>query len=139
MSYNHLQTKVLTNVANRGYLDGWTIEQFLLRQLVKLVEEVCELYLSVQWNNTSIQHRRLRELVTVTREQARLVFDDKSLWTKRDIEPVELAAIKSETADVVVVACCIAGAVRELTGEYFPLMQAAAEKSNGDIKRGVRQ
>lgn len=135
----YTQTKVLSNVANRGDFDGWSVEQFLLRQLVKLIKEVCELYLSVQWNDTSIQHRRLRELVTVTREQARLVFDDKSLWTNRDIEPQEIAAIKAETADIIVVTCCIAGMVRELTREFFPLMRAAVEKSNGDVKRGVRQ
>lgn len=135
MSYsNHDgQRTVYTNIGKRGYFDHWTLRQLFMRQLVKLLEETAEAFLSITW---PVQFTRLREYVLLVKDEARRVFDDKTFWVGVNSHiPVETIG---ELTDVQVVLCTAACAYEDEKQRTFHLIRSAANKSKADIERGVR-
>lgn len=130
------QGQVLANVTDRGYHDDWTPRQFLLRQFVKLVEEVCELFLAAPWP-LGPEFHRLRDLVAETGQQAKLVFDDGELWGQ-PVGKLNYRRLCGEMADCLVVLFSAAGTVGRIRRRRFDLIWAAMGKSEDDVQRGVR-
>jgi len=125
------QQKIAALIAKRGYRDGWTPEQFIARQVVKLQEELGELTGGVdvpQWSLYAMQ---------LAAQRARGAFDNEALWNY-DID-VNVNVMRSELADLVVVACVLAEALAEMSGQPFDVMAAALEKAQADVERGVRE
>lgn len=120
------QEIVAANVAARGYMAGWTTEQFVARQLAKLTEELSEALACMhdpgwhhEWTYDAHMAGRL----------AREDFDRKVLW---DTVTVDAYALRSELADMQVVLFAAAAALE------FDITQAAIDKSSADVPRGVR-
>lgn len=133
-SNNHKgQRTVYGNIGQRGYFDGWTLRQLFMRQLVKLLEEAAEAFLSINW---PAQFGRLREYTLLVKNEARRVFDDKAYWIGVN-EHIPAEAI-GEITDAQVVLCTAACAFEDESGRSFQLINSAVEKSKADIKRGVR-
>lgn len=132
------QRQVAESVAKRGYRDGWTAEQFLARQVCKLVEELAELTLTIAkvWPGGRL-YWPWQQIIDKAGLAARLSFDDPAEW--HDVAVMDLAALKSEAADMQVVLFNIAAAIGELEGgQPFDVVQAAVDKATRDEARGVR-
>lgn len=137
-SYSAKQRKIYSNVASRGYADGFTNEAFLCRQAVKLLEESCELFLAIPWRDKP-EFTRLRELVLNLQRKAKLIFDDKEAWEPLPVDPTTFDEAIGEGVDVQVVLSCLATAWEMLNAPLTAnLMVKAEQKSKGDIERGVR-
>jgi len=143
MNEKTAQDKVYTAVAERGYREGWSAEQFLARQLCKMVEEINEAQESVYHTDptydTRIHLDRTKEdrLMWAAR-YAKVKFDNKEHpgWYGIGIEDPQ--ALIDELADMQVVLFCAAAAAAELTGQPVDIVQLAVDKATADIARGVR-
>lgn len=125
------QQAVAANVAQRGYRDGWTDEQFAARQVAKLIEEAAELAETV---HTYTIPRGLSRWWKSTMHEAgklsRTIFDgDVMFWDRISLDTNRA---KAELTDVVVAALTLAQALG------FDVCQAAVEKSAVDVARGKR-
>lgn len=128
--------EIFDNVGRRGYFNGWSMRQVFYRQLVKLLEEACEAFLSVP--NWPTQFNSLRYLVLCVLSEARMVFDDKTYFYDTEMPP-DYATFE-ELADVqVVLAAASISACRGVGHVDIDIVQKAFEKSASDIKRGVRR
>lgn len=143
MDTHTAQTKVAEAIKLRGYRKGWTPVQFLVRQVVKLQEELSELA-SLVTENASVYGYETDFGFAVRRagQQARNLFDDTFSWyyarmtheTEQGVED-----LKAEAADCMVVLLNVAAAIEEITGDQFDLVQAALRKARIDVPRGVRK
>lgn len=122
------QQVVAANVAARGYRDGWTMEQFVARQIAKATEELNEAANHIVTSRVRA-HGWLTDL-SFAGEYAREAFDDKRRWLNVSIEHSD--ALCSELADLAVVLFTVAEALD------FDVIQAAIDKSSADVARGVR-
>ena len=126
------QEIVAANVAARGYRDGWTVDQFVARQLAKLQEELGEAIEHTDCNDEL--HNRLFILLsnnaTMAGERGKAAFDDKRCWDGVMIRGLD--ALRAELADMQVVLFAAAQALD------FDIVQAAVDKSSQDVARGVR-
>lgn len=120
------QEIVAANVAARGYMAGWTREQFIARQLAKMQEELGEAVQHVAGVKTII----FVPILGAAGDLARTVFNDKSDW--RDVMLIDPDALRAELADMLVVLFAAAQALE------FDVVQAAIDKSAVDVARGVR-
>jgi NTP pyrophosphatase (non-canonical NTP hydrolase) len=123
------QSEVYYAVKARGYLGGWTDEQIVARQIVKLIEELGEMVGSVDANGITSPHLAwilfdMAQLGT----RARAVFDNREGW---DVL-VNWTDLRHELADVAVPLAVAAETAR------LDLMRAAERKAMADVKRGVR-
>ena len=125
------QNEVYEAVVARGYREGWRVDLFLARQVVKLVEEVAEAGALVAW-----LPNYFRAEIRNAGASARWLFDSEEKWVDQDVPEPE--ALAKELADLQVVLFCAAAALGELTGEPFDVVQAAREKATADVARGVR-
>ena len=125
------QDDVYNAVWLRGYMDGWTDEQFLARQVVKLVEEVAESmahlltmpgYFGAEVRNAGAS--------------ARWLFDRNEAW--EDVALRDVDGLANELADLQVVLFCAAKALGKMTGTRFDVVEAAVVKAQADVGRGVR-
>lgn len=122
-----IQQQVYQAVKARGYVDGWTPEQFAARQVPKLAEELAELSETVQRAYSLDFILRLRLLG----EDARTNFDHVRGW--HSLTPViDRARACAELADIVVVALCMAEALG------VDVLSAALDKARADVGRGKR-
>lgn len=132
-----IQAEVSTAVAERGYHDGWTEEQFLARQLAKLLEELAEMAAHLHLD----PGQELRDILQEAGQLARALFDDPAVWrlsgTIHGARSVE--ELKNELADVQVVVYCMAESLVRLSGEPYDVVQAARMKGWADRERGVRK
>lgn len=135
----HWQEQVFDNTDKRGYLRGWTFQEFAQRQVVKLLEEVTELFLAFTWPKCQ-QFDRLRVMVQMLNEDARRVFNDKQLWmhTRPHEAEIEITVVFGEIADNGVVLANLLQSLNVLSKTKVRLERLALDKSNGDITRGVR-
>lgn len=131
------QRRIQANTVKRGYRDGWTAEQFLLRQLAILQEESAETFLTARWLLGSANIQTLYERVNDLWFWSKLVFKKQNEWHPAPYEWIDFAQMRAEMADVVVVLCNLAGAIEEITGEPVDLMQEALDKSAQDVERGT--
>lgn len=76
---------IYQNVKRRGYVTGWTPRQLLARQAVKLLEEVCELFLLFEW---PAEFGELVCMLRFVRWRAAKLFDDRTAW--RDTGGVDI-------------------------------------------------
>lgn len=131
------QETVYTAVVERGYREGWTAEQFVARQAVKLVEEVAEIAEAL-----ILPPAILGQILRVG-EDAGNVFDrvkDTRVW--EDATIVDMLALQKELADAQVVLFCAAEALNEVLNKHgeerFDVVAAAQAKAMADVTRGVR-
>lgn len=130
------QQRVFENVANkRGYLKGFTHEQYLVRNIAKLVEELAEFasYVKQRRHGHSAWKLNLFEAAKFAREQ----FDRPDEWESASVfgSPKEL---EQEMADMQVVLFNLAQAYSILFARDFNIVEAAEAKSREDIARGRR-
>ena len=129
------QQQVYNAVAERGYTEGWTDEQFVGRQVAKLLEEGAEVAECLR-----------RELVTTpffvilargAGLAAREAFDNNGeTWDTAHItDPDKMIG---ELADVLVVLFCAAEGLSRMTGRKFDIVELAKRKALADVERGVR-
>lgn len=121
-----LQALVAKAVADRGYRQGWTDEQYAARQICKAVEELSELSGAIQ---NPFQFDWMAYLEQAEFE-ARDCFDDKASW--EHIKGVKKGIVAIELPDVLIPLLVLA----ETLG--IDLEQAVREKVLGDVARGVR-
>jgi hypothetical protein len=124
---NATQRGIVEAVAARGYLEGYTLDQRIARQLVKLLEELCEALQCIQ-----VQHGHLAALMidaAAVGRHARAVFDVPSLF---DGVTVDVPVLLDELPDLFVPLAVLADAVG---ADGMALAQA---KAWADVPRGVR-
>ena len=125
------QSEIYYSIKARGYLGGWTDEQIVARQIVKLIEELGEATeaVSVQLDGAedSALFRLLSRMFDLGRD-ARAVFDTREGW---DVL-VNWTDLRHELADVAVPLAVAAETA------HIDLMRAAERKAMADVKRGVR-
>jgi len=121
------QDAVVDCVDKRGYRKGWTDEEFLARQLVKLLEELGELA------ECMILPQNARNLLVSAGKEAKALFDNEEIWagSKWRDEKSQLNAVK-EVADMQVVLFCAADAMQVDSSAQ------AASKAKKDVERGTR-
>lgn len=129
----NIQQTIAANVAARGYRDGWTLGQFVARQIAKATEELNEasshIVVANRYHPADDRHIWLNDL-SYAGEYAQDAFDDNRRWASVDI--TAHAELCSELADLAVVLFTAADALG------FDLAQAALDKSAADVTRGVR-
>lgn len=131
------QTRIYNNVADRGYTTGYDDQTFLLRQIIKAVEEAMELYLAVAW----LGGGRLAKLALraeVVRRDAGALFDDPVFWQEPRARLNDVQPVIDELADVTVTLACAFTALSRWQERYVDMMDEAVRKSRGDVERGVR-
>lgn len=122
------QRGIVAFVADRGYLNGYTLDQRIARQLVKQLEETCEALQAVDGYDP-----RLAELVERAHMlgiMARAIFDVPSLF---DNVTVDVPTLIEELPDMVVPLAVLADALA-----VPDMMAAGLDKAEADVKRGVR-
>ena len=124
------QQDVAELVAQRGYREGWTPEQFIARQVCKLAEEVGELAQHVDLP------RRLGPLIVSTGTIARWTFDQT--W-QDEVTSCAPHALMAALANVQVVVFCLAEDLARLTGEDYDVVERALVNVAGDTMRGKRR
>lgn len=125
------QNEVYEAVVARGYREGWRVDLFLARQVVKLVEEVAEAGALVAW-----LPNYFRAEIRNAGASARWLFDSEEKWVDQDVPEPE--ALAKELADLQIVLFCAASALSELMNQEINLVELAVEKATKDIERGVR-
>ena len=122
------QRDIVAAVANRGYLDGYDIDQRIARQLVKEFEELCEALQCIRSTDETLDVL----LYDVFRlgMYARAVFDVPSLF---DGVTVDVPTLLDELPDLVVPLAVLADAVG-----VPDMMDLAQAKAWADVARGVR-
>lgn len=123
--------RIYEAVKRRGYRKGYSAEEFVGRQAVKLVEEACELAQSFALP------LELADPIHKARLAARDWFD-RGRVPVRDPQELTQMRIMSEAADCRVVLACIQAGMEEIRGEPFLLETWALEKAQSDKRRGVR-
>lgn len=124
-----LQKQVSDNIITRGYREGYSLNTFAGRQFIKLVEEIGELLQSILG-----LEKYFYQVVKLAGDQAHWLFD----MPATGLSILLLEAAKRELADVQVVIFSMAQAIAEIEGKPFDVGQAALEKSQKDIERGIR-
>lgn len=136
------QSEVYAMVAQRGYCAGWTHAQFLCRQVTKLQEEMAELAEETLPNNS--HWRDVLRATIYAGNKAAERFDSVvagPFWQEAGAHVCEagtMERIKDELADLQVVLFCAAQAASLLTGKGFDVVEAALEKAECDVERGIR-
>ena len=122
------QRGIVAFVADRGYLDGYTLDQRIARQLVKQLEETCEAMQAVSADDVDL-HLFIQNAHSLGK-WARAVFDVPSLF---DGVTVDAHTLIAELPDMVVPLAVLADAVG-----IPDMMAAGLDKAQADVARGVR-
>lgn len=139
-----VQQDIYQAVADRGYVAPYSPEVFIARQIVKLAEEVGELFENLDVDlGATWEAQALNAAMEAVHLLARRVFSDPAAWERTliglsDVRPVGLKYVRKEAADVQVVLACLAEAISRLDVQPFDVEQAALEKATMDVARGVR-
>ena len=137
------QHEVFELVKARGYLDDWTVAQFLCRQVVKLQEELAELSIKAlpnlgAWRQYANFQQSAGALASARFDEPRERSIDYWRDSARRVSNVSrIMEIREELADMQVVLFCAAEAV-SLMMEPFDVAEVALEKAKDDVERGVR-
>lgn len=130
MTASVAQRDIVAAVADRGYLDGYSLDQRISRQLVKELEEVCE---AMQAIMPALEEGRLPALVLQAfrlGQAARDVFDTPLLF---DDVSVNSELLIKELPDLVVPLAVLADCLGQPD-----MMEAGLDKALADVARGVR-
>lgn len=130
------QARVALAVAKRGYRRGWSGDQFLGRQLAKMMEELGEAGAHLAGCVPFDLMERLQNLA----DQAKMYFDtgnpqDWGGYLNED----DFLSLADELADMQVVLFNMASVLGELAGEPLDVVKMALEKAERDVARGVRK
>jgi len=133
-TYDKVLDLVFDAVEKRGYTEGYTNEELVVRQAVKAVEELSELLsaLEVQGGGSRINEARfnvMRGKLMEAAQWARELFDDKA--SCKSIKIAGRDDFARELCDVLI-PCHVAQAILDV-GQAEVL-----GKARGDIGRGVR-
>lgn len=128
MTNSVTQNGIVGFVAARGYLDGYTLDQRIARQLVKQLEETCEAISALAQTDDNAFSYLIQE-ATQLGHLARSVFDIPSQF---DGVTVDVPTLIAELPDMVVPLAVLADAVG------IDMMEAGLEKAQADVQRGVR-
>jgi len=126
--------EIVAAVKARGYFDGWTDEQLVARNVVKLVEEACEAVAeSGLGDNSEHPSKNAYWFKRYAREYTRIAraFFNGGYCGKVKSEK-KRAALISELHDVYVVLVVL----ESLLG--VDIAAGALDKARGDVGRGVR-
>lgn len=123
------QAQAVASVARRGYLDGWTDDELLARQVVKHQEELGELASTIETDDPLLAEFLAK--ITLAGKKARNVFDRPTLFAGATI--ADTLAARHELADLGVVLAVMAHAL-----DVPDVMYAASQKALADEARGVR-
>jgi hypothetical protein len=127
--------RIFQAVVNRGYLEGWTMEQFAARQVAKAGEELGELVTSVRGGRFMMPSAcSWQYYLKAAAGWCRQAFDESDAWTWTQIDT---QVAKSELEDLYVVLSCLEAALNEIDGPY-DMEQAALDKALADVERGTR-
>ena len=129
MTGDQVQLATVRAVARRGYLHGWTDDELLVRQVVKLAEELGELVDYIETPDRELQ-QLFYEMGKVGM-RARVIFDNPQLVI--DATVIDTQAAIAELTDCAVVLAVAAHALA-----VPDLMYAASVKASSDEARGVR-
>lgn len=130
------QAVVYEAVRERGYLDGYEPDALLFRQLLKLTEELGEAWAHV--NSRSSGSLRAAAYMRSAAEEARHEFDKRDELSGYVHVQTQIDELASELADLQVVLFVAAQIIAQETGQPFDIVQAAVDKAEADVKRGVR-
>ena len=122
------QRGIVAFVADRGYLDGYTLDQRIARQLVKQLEETCEAMQCIRTFDDTLD-LFIKDTYKLCK-YARNVFDIPSLF---DGVTVDAPTLIAELPDMVVPLAVLADAVG-----IPDMMAAGLDKAAADVARGVR-
>ena len=125
---NFAQVAIVEAVAQRGYLDGYTDDQLAARQLVKMLEELCEALQAANADDVDL-HLLIQQAASLGK-WARVVFDVPSLFADVTVNFGELGA---EFCDLVVPLAVLADVL-----DIPDMVQAGYRKALADVGRGVR-
>lgn len=125
---NGYQMAIVEAVDMRGYLAGYTEIEIAARQLVKLLEELCEALQAVNADDPIL--RQLIENAAIYGKSARAVFDVPSLFGGAT---VDFGVLGAEFCDLVVPLAVLADVL-----EVPDMMAAGYRKAQADVARGVR-
>lgn len=123
------QRDIVAFVADRGYLDGYTLDQRIARQLVKQLEETCEALQCIT-DSESVQIAGLLTWAAYVGKQARAIFDVPSLF---DNVMIDAPTLITELPDMVVPLAVLSDALG-----IPDMMAAGLDKAAADVARGVR-
>ena len=132
--YRNAQAQVADCITRRGYREGWTAEQFLARQLAKMMEELGEAASNCRLPDDYIGASAWE--IAIAAGSARADFDDKTLWQCSGAKDPD--ALESELADMQVVLFAMADALAQIKGKPVDIVELAVDKARQDIGRGVR-
>lgn len=122
------QRGIVAFVADRGYLDGYTLDQRIARQLVKQLEETCEALQSVSADDVDL-HLFIQHAHSLGK-WARAIFDVPTLF---DDVIIDVPTLIAELPDMVVPLAVLADALG-----VPDIMAAGLDKAAADVARGVR-
>ena len=128
MTNSVTQRGIVAAVADRGYLDGYTLDQRIARQLVKELEEVCEALQAIETSDPALLS--LVNNAHAVGKYAREMFDIPSLF---DGVTVDVPTLLDELPDLVVPLAVLHDAVG-----VPDMMDMASAKAWADVARGVR-
>lgn len=137
----NFQKQISENIRARGYYEGYKPVPLMARHVAKLAEELGELGDEFYMGACGTLLEDFESNLRHTKIYAKLVFDNSD-WQSSSflIDPNEketVSKIKKELADCLVVIMSMAQIVSDNFGE-FDVLQAALDKSERDIERGVR-
>lgn len=127
------QARVARAVAQRGYRAGWTPAQFLVRQVVKLQEELGEVVEALGWRVPIYVATR----ILVAADAARLEFRIGNDWPQEIPEREVLEQVRAEVADLQVLIFNLAETLGVMLHERVDSEREALEKAERDVERGV--
>lgn len=128
------QWRVFDAVERRGYLGGWSMGQFLGRQIAKLAEEFGEMTAEYGFTLPVALQTRIQDAA----DEGKMEFDG-GIWIDPYLEAERLDRMWNELVDMQVVMFCTASAINCLLGDERDLMEDAMRKAEKDVRRGVRK
>lgn len=145
-TFHDAQELVAKATELRGYREGWSDQQFLARQVVKLLEELGEMSYPIHQMPHMFNHyghpdsEGFEDVIDRIGNEAMNLFNEKDpeTWSYTFVRWDALDDMMSEAADCMVVLFNIAATLERMSGERFDIIQEAIKKAQKDIARGVR-
>ena len=128
------QNEIYQHVVDRGYREGWSSSQFLVRQILKMIEEVGELA-EVLEEVGSIRYELLLGKIKGAGFSARELFDSEDMPNVY-LSDEALETLRKELPDVCVTGACASYMTSALTFGGYDWEDEAVEKSEGDVESG---
>jgi hypothetical protein len=119
-------------IKQRGYLDGYTTEELIGRNVIKAVEELCEVCEHVRLD----PDERIEPFIYTLGRMARTRFDSNR-W--KDCGPKDIELLKSELADATIPLLLLKTLIEIVEQQQFDLAALCIDKAHNDVARGIRK